>query len=68
MERHVCTHCQREFGSASELARHRSELPGANQVPTEAAAGPVASAPTGTELTPHDGTRPPEGTGGLTTP
>jgi hypothetical protein len=41
---------------------------GANQAHTDFVPDPRASAPTGSELTPHSGTRPPEGTGGITAP
>jgi hypothetical protein len=68
MERHYCDHCRTEFRTADELARHRRELPGAKQIQTEFVPDPRASAPTGRELTPHSGTRPPDGTGGITAP
>jgi hypothetical protein len=67
MERHYCDHCRTEFGSAEELTRHRALL-GASQTHTEFAPNPRASAPTGSELSPQSGTRPPEGTGGITAP
>ena len=68
MERHYCAHCRTEFKSADDLDRHRRELRGAEPVHTEFVPDPRASAPTGSELTPHSGTRPPQGTGGITAP
>jgi len=68
MERHHCDHCQADFKTAAELERHRREMLGSSQVHTEFAPDARASAPTGSELTPHSGTRPPDGTGGITSP
>jgi hypothetical protein len=66
MEHHRCDRCQAEFASADELDRHRREMGGAHHV--DFVPDARASAPTGSELTPHSGTRPPEGTGGITSP
>ena len=68
MERHRCDRCLTEFKSAEELERHRREMRGGNLAHTDFVPDPRASAPTGSELTPHSGTRPPEGTGGITAP
>ena len=68
MERHRCDHCQTEFKSAQELDRHRRQIGAVSAVHTEFVPDPRASAPTGSELTPHSGTRPPDGTGGITAP
>jgi hypothetical protein len=68
MEHHRCDRCRTEFDSAEQLDRHRRQMRGVDQAHADFVPDPRASAPTGSELTPQSGTRPPEGTGGITAP